>query len=74
MNRALQQAQVGFAQQMGLRPEKDKTVAQVAEEKMGIKDLDSIVESQAVEARSRSPSTRRTSSRPILPSPRRRCP
>ena len=50
VNRALQQAQVGFAQQMGLRPEKDKTVAQVAEEKMGIKDLDSIVESQAVEA------------------------
>ena len=50
VNRALQQAQVGFAQQMGLRPEKDKTVAQVAEEKMGIKNLDSVVESQAIEA------------------------
>ena len=50
VNRALQQAHIGFAQQMGLRPEKDKTVAQVAEEKMGIKNLDSVVESQAIEA------------------------
>lgn len=49
VNRALQQAHVGFAQQMGLRPERDKTVAQVAEEKMGIKNLDSVVEAQAIE-------------------------
>lgn len=49
VNRALHQASVAFAQQMGLRPEKDKTIAQIAEEKMGVKDLDSIVESQALE-------------------------
>lgn len=47
---ALHGAQVAFANSMGLRPEKDKTVAQVAEERMGIKDLDSIVESDAIEA------------------------
>ena len=50
VNRALHQASIAFAQQMGLRPEKDKTIAQIAEEKMGVKDLDSIVESQALEA------------------------
>lgn len=46
---ALNQAHVMFAQQMGMRPEQGKTVAQVAEERMGIKDLDSIVQAQAVE-------------------------
>ncbi len=50
VNRALQEAQIGFAQQMGLRPERDKTVSQLAEEKMGIKNLDSVVEPQAIEA------------------------
>lgn len=50
VNRALHQASIAFAQQMGLHPEKDKTIAQIAEEKMGVKDLDSIVESQALEA------------------------
>ncbi|HBT96036.1 MAG TPA: trigger factor [Coriobacteriia bacterium] len=42
-------AHIAFARQMNLQPEKDKTVAQVVEEKMGIKDLDSIVTPQAVE-------------------------
>lgn len=49
VDRALRAAQVGFAQQMGLRPQKDKTIEQIAEESMGIKDLDSVVESSAVE-------------------------
>lgn len=49
VDKALHQAQMRFAMQMGLRPSKDKTIAQVAEEKMGIKDLDSIVSSQAVD-------------------------
>lgn len=47
---ALQAAQIAFAQSMGMRPEKDKTVAQAAEEQMGIKDLNSIVEPQAIGA------------------------
>lgn len=50
VNGALHNAQVSFAQSMGLRPEEGKTVAQVAEEKMGIKDLDSIVEADAMNA------------------------
>lgn len=49
VDRALRMAQIGFAQQMGLRPQKDKTIEQIAEESMGIKDLDSVVESSAVE-------------------------
>jgi len=48
VNGALHNAQVAFAQSMGLRPEEGKTVAQVAEEKMGIKNLDSIVEPEAM--------------------------
>lgn len=47
---ALHIAQVNFAQSMGLTPQKDRTVAQVAEEKMGIKNLDSIVAGDAVKA------------------------
>lgn len=50
VNEALQAAQVGFAQSMGLQPEQGKTVAQVAEERMGIKNLDSIVEASAIAA------------------------
>ncbi len=49
VSHALTSAHLMFAQQMNLRPEKDKTVAQVAEERMGIKDLDSVVEAQAIE-------------------------
>ncbi len=50
VNAALQAAQVAFAQSMGLSPEQDKTIAQAAEEHMGIKNLDSIVEASAMEA------------------------
>lgn len=50
VNNALHAAQVGFAQSMGLQPQPGKTVAQVAEERMGIKNLDSMVEGSAVEA------------------------
>ena len=38
--KALNSAHLAFAQQMNLRPEQGKTVAQVAEERMGIRDLD----------------------------------
>lgn len=47
---ALDAAQVAFAQGMGVRPERDKTVAQLVEEQMGVKDLDSIVTAAAQEA------------------------
>lgn len=50
VSRALGDAQLMFAQHMGLRPERDRTVAQVCEERMGIKDLDAVVEAQAIEA------------------------
>ena len=49
VNEVLQSAYIQFAQQMGLRPEKDKTVAQVAEEQMGIKNLDTVVQQQAID-------------------------
>ena len=48
VNNVLHTAQLGFAQNMGLRPEEGKTIAQVAHEKMGIKNLDSIVEAEAI--------------------------
>lgn len=47
--KALQLAQEGFAQSMGLQPDSKKTVAQAVEEKLGIKDLDSIVADSAVQ-------------------------
>lgn len=47
---ALQAAHVAFAQSMGLQPQQGKTVVEVAEERMGIKNLDSVVESSAIEA------------------------
>ncbi len=50
VNNALHAAQVGFAQAMGLQPQQNKTVAEVAEERMGIKNLDSIVEQGAIDA------------------------
>lgn len=49
VNEAFMAAHIAFAQQTGLRPEGEKSVAQVAEERLGIKDLDSIVEPQAAE-------------------------
>lgn len=48
--RALQMASVAFANSMGLQPEGGKTVAQVAEERMGIKDLDVMVAQGALDA------------------------
>ena len=48
--KALHIAQVNFAQSMGLAPQQGKTVAQVAEDKMGIKNLDSIVAGDAIKA------------------------
>ncbi len=50
VNNALEAAHIAFAQSMGLSPQPGKTVAQAAEEYMGIKNLDSIVESSASEA------------------------
>ena len=49
VNSVLKDAYLQFAQQMGLRPEPDKTVAQVAEEQMGIKNLDTVVQEQAIQ-------------------------
>lgn len=49
VSRAFHVAHIGFAQQMGLHYEQGKTIAQIAEERMGIKDLDSVVQKQAVE-------------------------
>lgn len=48
--RALQFAQEGFANSMGLMPEQGKTVAQAVEEKMGIKNLDQVVANEAASA------------------------
>ncbi|MDR2715440.1 MAG: trigger factor family protein, partial [Coriobacteriaceae bacterium] len=49
VEQAFNAAQVAFAQQMNLRPQPEKTIDQVAEEVMGIKDLDSVVGAQAAE-------------------------
>ena len=48
--KVLNSAHLAFAAQMNLRPEQGKTVAQVAEERMGIRDLDAVVSAQAQEA------------------------
>ncbi|WP_165252579.1 trigger factor [Adlercreutzia sp. ZJ304] len=47
---ALDAAQIAFAQSMGIRPEQGKSVPQLVEEQMGVKDLDSIVQAGAQEA------------------------
>ena len=49
VNKAFDTCSIVFAQQNGLQPEMGKTPAQVASEKLGIKDLDSIVASNVVE-------------------------
>lgn len=49
VERVLNQAHIAFAGSMGLSPEPGKTVAQVAKERMGIADLDSIVRASATE-------------------------
>lgn len=50
VNKAFGLAELDFAKSMGLTPVPDKTIQQVAEERMGIKNLDSIIEANAVEA------------------------
>ncbi|WP_371298257.1 trigger factor [Paraeggerthella sp.] len=49
VSHALTMAQYGFAQQMGIQAQPGKPVAQAVEEQMGIKDLDAIVQQQAIE-------------------------
>ena len=49
VNKVLEQAHAYFAMNMGLYPDKNKTAAQIVEEATGIKDLDSVVENDAVE-------------------------
>lgn len=50
VSEALNNAGVQFCNQMGIPPVPNKTPAQAAAEQMGIKDLDSLVVQQAVEA------------------------
>lgn len=50
VSEALNNASILFCQQMHIRPVKGKTPAQVASEQMGIKDLDSVVQQQAIDA------------------------
>ena len=47
---ALHAAAVAFCKQMGIHPLQGKTLAEVALEQMGIRDLDSVVTQQAIEA------------------------
>ena len=50
VDKAFALAEFDFANSMGINPEPGKTIAQMAEEKMGIKNLDSIIEANAIEA------------------------
>ena len=45
----LNDAQIKFAQDMNLRPDRGKVVSQLAYEQLGIRDLDSVVQHQAAE-------------------------
>ena len=47
VSHALTMAQYGFAQQMGMQIMPGMSVAQAAEQQLGIKDLDAIVQQQA---------------------------
>ena len=49
VEQALNAAMYGFAQQMNLRPVQGKTIEQIAEDQLGVKDLASIVEPQTTE-------------------------
>lgn len=49
VEQALNAAEYGFAQQMNLRPVQGKSIEQIVEDQLGIKDLASIVEPQATE-------------------------
>lgn len=51
VNQALQAAKISFARSMGMKPPaQGQSIDQAAEDQMGIKDLDSIVEKAAIEA------------------------
>lgn len=50
VSHALTMAQYGFAQQMNIQMQPGKSVVQAVEEQLGIKDLDAIVQNQAVES------------------------
>ena len=49
VSEALQAAAVAFCRQMGIRPLQGKTLAEVAADQMGIRDLDAVVSQQAIE-------------------------
>ncbi|QOS67315.1 trigger factor [Eggerthella guodeyinii] len=49
VSHALTMAQYGFAQQMGIQPTPGMSVEQAVEKQLGIKDLDAIVQQQAIE-------------------------
>lgn len=49
VEQALNAAAYGFAQQMNLKPEQGKSIDQIIEGQLGIKDVASVVEPQAVE-------------------------
>ena len=49
VSRVLNQASEQFCQQMGIRPIPGKTPAQAVSERLGIKDLDTVIASQAME-------------------------
>ena len=50
VSEALQLASINFCNQMGVRPSQGKTPAQLASEALGIRNLDTVVASQAAEA------------------------
>ena len=50
VSEALNIASINFCSQMHIMPSKDKTPAQAANEQMGIKDLDTVVQPQAIES------------------------
>ncbi|MEG0096737.1 MAG: trigger factor, partial [Raoultibacter sp.] len=49
VNDAFDLAAVGFARQMGIFPEQGKLLVKSIEEKLGVKDVDAIVEPQVAE-------------------------
>lgn len=49
VDRAFRIAELGFAQQMSLQPEGEKTIAELAEKQLGIKDIDMVINVQVPE-------------------------
>lgn len=50
VNRVIQAAHIGFAISNGLKPEPNKSVEQVVRERLGIDNLDSVVQASAIDA------------------------